>query len=68
MFETADYLLELQAQNQLKIVVNYLKKQASQCLARLTKHAYHNDFDGNFGENFPTNGNGIFLHQKQEWD
>ena len=26
MFETADYLLELQAQNQLKIVVNYLKK------------------------------------------
>ena len=26
MFETADYLLKLQAQNQLKIVVNYLKK------------------------------------------
>ena len=26
MFETADYLLELQAQHQLKIVVNYLKK------------------------------------------
>lgn len=27
MFETADYLLELQAQNQLKIVVNYLEKK-----------------------------------------